>query len=524
MSVIQFENGMKVQFDGTPTERDVEEVFQHIQRTSPVKADASAAAFPADPQNETMTSAPLKLLGNLPGSAWNFAKGAIDAINPLSVGKKVLDAAGAIKETVSNLGAGETAKQFAKNLPGAAADVLIPQFFHHLSKGDTDSALKVLVEDPVGQLAPVLLAARGVAEKAGTGAQFDSAVESLTKPVKTAVTAPAKVAGRLATDALGITTGAGGESVRTAFEGGKEFTDAMRGNTSMEEVAQETKDAISTLADKRSQQYRARLTGIKSQTQSLDISPIHETFNRQLADFGVRIADDGSLDFSRSTLMNNKTAQTDVSTVYENLKNWGSQPGDRTPIGLDTLKRSLDDVYSDSSNARSLVQAVRRKTSEILKKEVPGYDEMTKGYEQYSNLLKEMKRSLGQGDRVGIETSMRKLMQAMKQNNEVRLELLKQLEGETGVNIRDQIAGAQLSEKMPRGYIGKGIDLYVVSRLFQGLVNPTVIAEALAASPRFVGEFMNALGGVTRATGRVLKPLNKVPSILIRSVIPQKQK
>lgn len=465
------------------------------------------------PAFQSPLNAGLSTLGNVPKSAVGFAKSSVDFLNPVNTAKTIGQLGTAIPQARKE---GVTLGAVAKEVPKELYKALIPQFFQALFSGNTVEAQRIITEDPVGQLAPVLLASRGLAQKAGVAKQFDAVMKKTTQVATKPITVPLKAAGNVAVNTLGVTTGAGGEAVRTALGGGKDFTDAMRGKTSMQDVLQESQDAFSRLAQKRSSEYQSQLANIKLDTKNLDISPVFKTLDDNLKSFNVKPIN-GEItpqSFSRSTLQNDTGAQAIFKTVYDNLKTYGTQPGDRTPIALDTLKRSLGDLYSDNSSVRSFAQSMTDSVKTILKKDVKGYEEMSKGYSDISNLMKDVKQNLAVGGKAAEATAMTRITNALKQNNELRLEVLKELEKTTGVNLRDKIAGASLSDKIPRGLIGKGIDIYALSSLFSGVINPSALAQILITSPRFVGELMNGLGVGGRATWKVIKPLNESPMIM----------
>lgn len=463
--------------------------------------------------NEGLVAAPLKTLGNIPSSAVGFAKGAFQFLNPLNTWKSSKELGQSIYDAGQE---GVKAGQVIKGLPKAAYETLVPKFFQALFSGDTKEASRIIQEDPVGQLAPVILAGRGIAEKAGYGAQFDSVMKKTTSVATAPLRAIGNTGAKVATNALGLTTGVGGEAVRTAFQGGKDFTNAMRGKTSMQEVLGESQDALGRLKNARSSEYQSRLTQIKGDKANLDISPLHEQLQTSLNDFGVKPVK-GQLtpeSFSRSVLQNDPAAQAIFTKVYDNLKSYGTQAGDRTPIALDTLKRSLGDLYSDSSSVRSFTSSMYDTLNSILKKDVKGYAEMTKGYQEYSTLIKDIKQNLAVGGKAGEETAIKRLSGAMRQNNELRLEVLKDFESKTGINLKDKIAGAAMGELFPRGLLGKGIDYAAVAQLFGDLINPAAMLQLMITSPRLVGELMNATGIASRGTWKVLKPINEAPMLI----------
>lgn len=103
MTVIQFDNGIEVEFDGVPTQADVDEVYRQIssqgQTSQPqsqprsteeldaLSAEQNMAMFPAR-TGEGPLAAGAKAIGNLPSSAINFSKGIFDIVtNPIDTAK-----------------------------------------------------------------------------------------------------------------------------------------------------------------------------------------------------------------------------------------------------------------------------------------------------------------------------------------------------------------------------------------------------------------------------------------------------
>jgi len=213
-----------------PQYSDFEDKPKQVSASQKLDIESAARynpSFPAKAAEETAISAPFKTLGNIPSSAFNFAKNVLDVLNPISTAKKVIEIGKEAKEFANEVGGGKAALETVKGLPKATYEGLVPEFFQSIGKGDTENALRTIINDPFGQIAPILLLARGAAERSGKGAQFDATITKLTEPIIKATTAPFKVAGKVATKTLGITTGVGEEGIKTAFQGGSEFKDAM---------------------------------------------------------------------------------------------------------------------------------------------------------------------------------------------------------------------------------------------------------------------------------------------------------
>lgn len=251
MATIQFENGTKVKFEGNPTPKDVEEVAAKLNMTGGAKSSASSvpkapvlsatkqadaasakqygATIPANTEDPNALAEGGKVLANLPKSAFNFVKGAIDILNPVSTFGKLKqigsEFGGLVKEAG---GVGKAIGATAKELPGATYESLVPEAGRGLvtaAKGGftgnsqlVDEGLKTaqraIVNDPVGQIAPFLMVAKGGAAaldkygvtKNASGA-FDAGVTEVASPVTKAVSGVFSKAGEGVSQATRFTTG-----------------------------------------------------------------------------------------------------------------------------------------------------------------------------------------------------------------------------------------------------------------------------------------------------------------------------
>lgn len=342
---------------------------------------------------------------------------------------------------------------------------------------------------------------------AATGSEGSAPVESA---LDTATSKVADTGGNLAAQGLGMTTGVGASSIKEAFNGSQAFTDAMRGKIDPESVVQTAQNAVQNIADNRRQTYISQLGEIGKNTKSLDISPVQNALHTQLVNFGVKVNDDGSLDFGRSSIANNGTARADIQGVYDTLKTWGTKPGDRTAVGLDTLKKQLSDFYSPSGSARALVQSVKGKVSNILNTQVPGYQDMTAGYAKATNLLDDIKSATGVGGKAKVDTIFTKMTTALKGDKELRLEVMKQMQADGAQpDLMSQIAGTNMQSFVPKGLVGRGTDVYAAFALLGHFFQPQYIPMLLSTSPRVVGEFVRTLGMSKNAVSAIVGAVNK---------------
>lgn len=327
-----------------------------------------------------------------------------------------------------------------------------------------------------------------------------------------------KGAAKLASESLGVTTGVGGGVTRSVFNaaraGGGDAAavkSALRGNTSPDAIVQNARESLGTIVENRTADYQKRLADLTKNKTSLDISPVTKSIQDNLNKFRINITKNGALDFSQSAIRFDKKAQQDVATIFNEMKQFGTRPGDRTAVGVDALKRALGDLYSDSSNVRAFTTSVKNAARDVLK-QVKGYDEMAENYQKSTGLIKEIQRGLSLGDKAQTDTAFRKLATALRVNNEFRKQLISELDAVVpGQPLSAQIAGQQMSELLPRGIMRAIAGGGAVTGLATGAGILTLLKAAVFTSPRVVGEVLYALGLGARQVDQVLNYLKGTP-------------
>ncbi len=220
----------------------------------------------ATPNTErpSMIGEGLKTAANVPSSAWNFVKGAFDIVNPISTVNRIKQAVGEFKGLAEDVGGyGKAASMFGKALPRTAYEMFVPEATRGLiqagkgfatgqaieEKAGLETAQRVIVSDPVGQIAPFLIAGRAVAGKAGVGAQFDTAVSKVAQPIIKSITATTKAVkstiGGTTRFGIGQATGLQPETITQIAETPKQFTRAARAGVDRISLGQEVQSSLS---------------------------------------------------------------------------------------------------------------------------------------------------------------------------------------------------------------------------------------------------------------------------------------
>jgi hypothetical protein len=340
-----------------------------------------------------------------------------------------------------------------------------------------------------------------------TGATYEMGGQSAIPLIRQAV----GLTGKIVKPILGTMSGTG-KAVDEAVQSGKaavgtgqpfksvtDFDKALRGNISGEEIVDTAKSALQTMKNNRASAYQAKMQQIQGSNPTIDLVPIKQDLVNLMDRYNVKFVN-GAWDTSRVPM--GASGRRDIADIIDTINGWGKQSGDDTAIGLDTLKRQLDDFYSDNSQARQFVTEIRNKVKDALVANVQGYDDMTKGYADATKVIKDMEADLtlrknGMSGRTTADKTLRRLMSSMRDNFEMRKELVDILSQQGSGDLTGQIAGYTMNPVIPRGLVGR---LGAGTAGYLAYLNPKMAAVVVASSPRVQGEFLRLFG---RSLGEV---------------------
>lgn len=339
----------------------------------------------------------------------------------------------------------------------------------------------------------------------GEGAAFEMGGQMI-GPVVGGVAKGVVRAGR---ETLGAMTGAGPEAIRQAASGAPGFVKGLRGGVSSDDIVSGAKAALGEVKGRRTAAYAEKLATIP-QTVKLSKRPVDQTVNTILKDFGIRAEVDDAgelvLDFSRSSVTD-KTAQGNVAAMLQDVRQWGSQADDLTPMGMDLLKRRLQDYYTPlgANNANAISTRLSRSVKQTIVDSVPQYAALVKDYEKATNFITEAERALSLNDRAMMDTTLKKLLSTQRENMEFRKELLLRMEEQAGRSLSPEIAGATMNQWIPKGLVGKLSVGGAGTVAATGGLTPGIAAYLAVSSPRVAGEILHTLVGVPRReVGKIL--------------------
>lgn len=300
---------------------------------------------------------------------------------------------------------------------------------------------------------------------------------------------------------LGLTTGAGEESISQAIKAGREgnqaFLQNIRGEVPAMDVLDQAKDALANMRAARSQAYSQTIKPVMANQAKLDFAPITGKLDEVVESLKVKTPTGSQFKIGSDELRK-------VEELQNIVKTWQKDPTLHTAEGLDALKQRLDALYPDSpmqKQVQRVVSAVRNTVKDTIVAQDKNYAKTMKAYEEALSLEREIERALSLGNRSAADTAIRKL-QSLTRNNAntnygYRMELAKALQQQGGQDLMPALAGQALSSFTPRGLAGQGAALGIGAGGAL-TVNPAALAALPLTSPRLVGMGAYGLGRATR--------------------------
>ncbi len=434
-------------------------------------------------------------IGNLPKSALKYAE---DLVTPIT------DPVGTAKGLYSF-----TAGLIQLAIPGEQADEktvkAVGDYFAN-RYGSLEAFKLAVAEDPVGVVGDVatvltgggMLAARAPGMVGKAGAALEEAGRKIDPLAVAGNTLQA--AGGVVTEgvpaAIGMTTGAGGESIQQAFTAGRvggetdrRFVENLRGQEEPGAIVQDGIAALRRLKETKQNKFVTSREALNLEKMPVDFDALAEKIN----EFAEKFNFEGVSELS-------ELGQSKLAKVQSLVSDWQRSPALHNAKGLDILKRRIDNEYPAGINPGDEAVVVAQ-ARDIIKKEitdqVPEYSKVMQPYEEATRLERELQRALSLSDKASADTALRKLQSVMRNNVNAnfgnRLKLVERLEEAGDYFLLPRIAGQALSSPTPRGLqavtaTGTGIT---------GMTNPGTLAALPLFSPRAMGE-VSRVAGMTR--------------------------
>lgn len=350
-------------------------------------------------------------------------------------------------------------------------------------------------------------------ETAGLGAAIGGVLPVGVKGAAMLGSGIKKAAGGIASHTLGLTTGAGANSVKEAYKAGKTgnqaFIDNMRGDASIDDIVSNAKSALSKMNADKQAEYRAGMSAISNDKSVLTFGGIDKAMG----------------DASNIASFKGQSTNTQASKAFDDIRNvideWKQlDPAEfHTPEGLDALKQKIGGIQEsipfEQKTARTVAGKVYNAIKDEISKQAPTYSKTMKDYYIASNKISEIEQALSLGKKPSLDTTVRKLQSLMRNNVNTnygnRLELAKELESKGGADLLPSIAGQAMNSFTPRGIQGGVIGS---AGALAAYTNPATMLALPFTSPRLMGESLYKLGNATSKMGGISSALGKDQALL----------
>lgn len=470
------------------------------------------------------SAVPGKAIQNLLPSAGNFLSGIGQAVmHPLDTAGNLIDTgAGALRNVLpasvsSAIDSLDPSSNAATNQQRMSAKADAAGQFFKDRYGSSAGLRTTLANDPIGaaaDLSAVLSGGASLAGKlpglAGAGARI-GAVADMVNPVGIAAKA-VPAAGNAAASLIGnIGTHTGAESLKTAFQSGRQggqaaqaLADNMRGNVPMTDVLDTAKANLAAMGQAKSQAYRQGMAQVSNDKSILGFNELDNALNKnaKIGNFNGQVT--------------NTSAASAYQVIRDAIDGWKNlDPAVyHTPEGFDALKQQIGGIMEsipyEQKTARLVAGNLYNAAKDTIVQQAPVYADVMKQYSDAADQINEIQRTLSLGPRASADTSMRKLQSLMRNNVNTnygnRLNLAQELEQQGGQAIMPALAGQALSSTTPRGLGGAvAAGLGMGGYQFGGL--PGAVTTLALQSPRLMGEAALASGKLAGAAERGATPL-----------------
>lgn len=540
MATIRFSNGQTVNFNGTPTQKDIEEIAAQMQggttqQTQQPQENPNGATFRSTP-DDTGLQAGLKSAGNVPSSGFNLAKAVGTAVvNPLETlegirsaarggGGKLRDAtaSGIDKLTGSKvgsvaLGAGKGKKEDDETI-GALGQVFNDRFGTSFGdkKFSVDDMLKRLqvtaTEDPVGFGADIAGILSGGAATIGKTAQLGQVASKVARVATAPVRVPAKAAVKTVKDTtkFGVSqaTGLTPETLKTITGQTKAFDKAKAAGTTRVDLAEDVFGALTKANDELSDLGKGYNTiRASGNTATLPDNWAVASLEKYGLGFedGVVIADRGSR--TRNV--------ADINKIQSFMDNWGDAKTFTADEYLN-MRHDLAEIakfdQAGSNVAREFATNLREGTlnSDQVRKQIVGLKEIDNKFSTDKTFFNKLRKDFLDNKGNLKDGAASKVLNTINKANPERLERLERLY--PGFTKQAQVIKAVEDVEAAMGlkvgtYLRAGVG---ISGALTG--NLPLIISAILSTPEIAVPLLKAFGITADKAGPILKAVREFSS------------
>ena len=375
--------------------------------------------------------------------------------------------------------------------------------------GTWEGAKRKFAEHPESVLSDLstVLGGAGMATKGTKLGNLLTTASEYTNPLKP-VEAVANLAGKgiggVTTGLIGTTTGTSPETLRTAYQAGKEgnpaYWENLTGKANMEDVVDQARMGLQKMRQVKNEAYKSSMEALKNDKTMLGFEDVDNSLNEAYKQFAH-----GEGGLIKNTKV--KSVLDDVNNALNEWKN-SDNPLTRTPQAFDDMKQRvggiLESLPFNEKTARTAVGKVYNSIKDTIKAQAPTYEKTMKDYGEAAKLVDDIQSAFSLKDTNAMDTAIRKLQSLTRNNASTnygnRLKLAEELKNVGGQDIMPALAGQATNDWFPRGMIGKGEELGVLGTLIN---NPSKAGRVLATLPIMSPKIMGATYyGLGKAAGK----------------------
>ena len=484
---------------------------------------------------QTWSNVGVSALGAMPRSTYKAGKEMVQALlNPIDTGMAILNMMqGALHLALPD----DLQAKFDPNGKTEETQEMARQVGEHFANkyGGEENIKHVLSNDPASVLmdvASVFTMGGGLAAKAGSLSKIpnlEKAGNQMSKagtvidPVLGSIQGVAKagtygtIAGR---ELFGKTSGVSGSTIDEVFDvsrtsskeapnlkrgdDGTKLTEAMRQKDfDLQPILQIVHRDLDVMKKQKQENYKKNKEQWGQDNALLDFKDIDAAMirARNMVEFrGKSKNPKGSL------------ALDDLQAIIDDWKNL--DPATHHDVmGMDALKQTMwsvvEGVDMNNATASGVAKNIYHAVGDTIKKQAPGYAKAMKEYQDASEVIQDITKTLSLKKGANVDTAIRKLTSLLRDNVNTnygqRVKLARMLEDVGGEAFMPQIAGSQMNSLMPRGIQGAITPSAAFGTGVAGAIEPLTAGAIMAtSSPRILGE-------TTNMAGYLMGKLDKLP-------------
>lgn len=510
------------------------------------KAGESAVASGAKTAANVIPSAGNAVIG-LGKSIWNGLKNITDIP---AAAEEAYKASGGLVPFLKN----EGKALYETVVPEGARDLVSAGGAAIAGNGDKAfsklaSAKNAIETDPVGQIAPFLLAGREVAYKVSpeAGAAFDEAISKTASPVTSAASKVSDAIGgatgpkSLGRFAVAKATGLDPETIKTIVDKPSEFSKSNQANLDRPTVAAEIKAALDARDESLSETGKA-YEPIRSATAGVPamISVEPDFLTKAVQDTtGTTIGKDGQIRSSGAATLRDPRDVTGMQNFYNRWQPYFEQ-GQMTPNEFLNMRSDLgqlskfDREITKSDQLENASQGLYSKLNTAYRSKIPNLEDTDVTYSSLKTDLKTMRKGILDKNGELTDAGINKIANA---TNKGRSVFLKQIE-EIQPGITERVRALKAVEDIENAR-GHKVGTYVraaaegggaIAALTAGNIPVLagIIATAILSSPDIAVPLIRAYGSSAALIEAVIGKLkagagavNQLPNTGLRGLIPK---